>query len=141
MKYKKIAVYGLCALAFSIGSVLYDQYERSARDDKFTSVLSNIVQEANKNTPRMIDESTRLEYVTTEGQSTIAMRYTLPGVQLYEVDSKVMLREIKPAATKQVCNGLPSRQFMKAGGSYGYEYADEVGRRIIKFSISEADCT
>jgi len=97
-------------------------------------------QEANKNTPQMLNDSTRMEKVEAN-TSNLTLTYYITYINLTSNDTDfAFIQKQVPDLTNFACNNEDMKRAMSQGVSYIYALSESNGNEITKVKISETNC-
>ncbi|MGE8068653.1 hypothetical protein [Pseudomonas sp. NPDC089569] len=101
--------------------------------------LQGIALLMNVGTPKMFDESTRLDSVTYK-DGVMRVSYTLMKVSKKEVDSDSFTKDTKALATSVSCAEKGLGPFVKSGLLVNYTINDSSNSPIAELQIGKSDC-
>ena len=101
--------------------------------------VSEELKELNRDLPKLIDDNTRLDYVT-EMDKDIHFNLTLVKYLISDLD----LTELQIMLTTRIrtiaCNDTSLKPLLNKGKKMVYQYYDKTGRPAIIITISKSDC-
>ena len=120
----------ISAIAAGIGIILF-------RDDTGTTVLAEVTRVTNAMSPKMVDDSIRLENAQLAAKK-ITFTYTMLSLRMSEIDREAWERQIQPKierdferAEAQEAKGLPIE-----GTTVAYRYLDREGHLITEVVVT-----
>lgn len=93
----------------------------------------------NAGTPKMLDESNRLDSVTYK-DGIMRISYTLTTVSKNEVEADAFTKERKAIAASVSCDEKGLGTFVKSGLLVYYTFNDSSNSPIAVFQIDKSDC-
>ncbi len=104
-------------------------------DDYFAEQAQAI----NSGLPMMVDDLSRLEKVTYANR-VFREHYTIVGVTEDELQNEFDPSVVRRFFISNACNHYPSRNAMKEGVVFAYEFRTEDGSKHTDVSVSSTDC-
>jgi hypothetical protein len=102
-------------------------------------VLEGAARIINKQLPLMVDSDTKLEHVSSEGQ-TLLYQYTLVNYAADQLDPEELRKFIKPTLQKLACDSPNTRPIVDRGAKIGYRYEGKNGNQVLQIFVNKADC-
>ena len=96
-------------------------------------------QAMNAGLPMMVDHLSRLEQVTYANR-VFREYYTIVGVTEDELQNEFNPNVVRKFFVSNACNHYPSRNAMKEGVEFAYEFRTEDGSKHTDVSVSSTDC-
>ncbi len=93
----------------------------------------------NADLPKMVDDLSRLEQVTYADR-IFRQYYTIVGVTEDEFQNEFNPDEVRKFFVSNACSHYPSRNAMKDGVKFAYEFRTEDGSKHTDVSVSSTDC-
>lgn len=99
---------------------------------------------ANKGSPKMVDEATRLDSISTAPGRVVQYNYTLIGVSGNEVELAAVNLElqanVRPRVVSNFCKSADMKFVRDRDGSVRHRYLDKNGELVATFEASKSDC-
>jgi hypothetical protein len=103
--------------------------------DELDRELDRFVLEANRNAPRMMNASTRLDKAYRAEGRRVYIVFTLVHVKAQDVDIAEWAKSMKPQAVRNAKANPGMAKLMSIGVRVGYEFYDSEGVVLSKFVI------
>lgn len=141
--FKKLARWVLLlliiAIAGSIGKLLVQAWMKPSDREILSKVVSEAVQRVNAQTPKQIDEITRLDKVEAVGGYKMRMYHTLLNYQAYAKDFDI--KRAQAVITKDLCAKQTKNSPLHLGFVWEYVYKQENGAEVGRFEIAKNECS
>lgn len=102
--------------------------------------LKQAESEVNTSAPFMVDEATRLERASVDG-NRISYHYTLIQYSADEIDFNATQGTLKSRVRSAVCTSDEMKAFREHRVDMEYIYSDKNGVRISSFVINAGECS
>ncbi len=107
---------------------------------KIIGELEKAAKVLNKNTPKMIDEDTRMDAATIGPGFRINTNYTLPKHSAGEINADQLAQNIRPTLKNYACSKKNMKLLLQYGADFVYLYHDKNGILITSITIDRNDC-
>ena len=107
---------------------------------KIIGELEKAAKVLNKNTPKMIDEVTRMDAATIGPGFRVNINYTLPKHSAGEIDADQLAQNIRPTLKSYACSKKNMKLLLQYGADFVYLYHDKNGILITSITIDRNDC-
>ena len=107
---------------------------------KITGELEKAAKVLNKNTPRMVDEDTRMDASTVGPGFRVNINYTLPKHSAGEIDADQIVQIMRPTLKNYACSKKNMKLLLQYGADFVYLYHDKDGMLITSITIDRNDC-
>lgn len=133
---------GIIFVGIAIVLLSYWSQSGDISNTKLTySDLQEIASDANKDLPEMIDEGTRIDYVTG-GDGTLTYNYTLINNDKTDFEYNFFQKSLKEEMTKNICTNPDYDSFIENNIVLKYKYFDKNKILIDEITIfTGADCS
>lgn len=122
----------------SMESPRISKCDNTANND-LALVLQGTAKMTNKQLPIMVDDETKLERVSSEG-NTLTYHYELVNYISTELDADALAHSIKPMVTQQTCSMAKLKSILYQGGSVSYQYNGKDKKPILIVNINNNSC-
>ena len=109
-------------------------------EQKFIDGLERAARELNRNTPRMVDEITRMDASTVGPGFRVNINYTLPKHSAGEIDADQIVQIMRPTLKNYACSKKNMKLLLQYGADFVYLYHDKDGMLITSITIDRNDC-
>jgi hypothetical protein len=107
---------------------------------KLIGELEKAAKVLNKNTPKMVDEDTRMDAATIGPGFRVNINYTLPKHSAGEIDADQLAQNIRPTLKSYACSKKNMKLLLQYGADFAYLYHDKDGMLITSITINRNDC-
>lgn len=107
---------------------------------KIIGELEKAAKALNKNTPKMIDEVTRMDATTIGPGFRVNINYTLPKHSAGEIDSDNFGQAMRPILKNYACSKKNMKLLLQYGADIVYVYHDKDGMIFTSIMINRNDC-
>ena len=107
--------------------------------DGIDSVVIQIVEEANKNLPMMIDEQTKLETITALPGNKIRFDNMLIDISNEDINIETFENSMRPAIFSNVKTNPGLESFRGKKVTFVYHYSDKNGEKTAEFEFTPED--
>ena len=107
---------------------------------KIIGELEKAAKVLNKNTPKMIDEVTRMDAATIGPGFRVNINYMLPKHSAGEIDADQLAQNIRPTLKSYACSKKNMKLLLQYGADFAYLYHDKDGMLITSITINRNDC-
>jgi hypothetical protein len=112
--------------------------ENGAKND-LALVLQGAVSMLNKQLPQMVDEDTKLEKASSEG-NTLIYHYVLVNFPASQIDPSALQESIEPMILQQTCSAVNLKPVIDQGGSISYRYSGNDDALIVAVNVDRSRC-
>jgi hypothetical protein len=109
-------------------------------EQKLIDGLEKAARALNKNTPRMVDEITRMDASTVGPGFRVNINYTFPKHSAGEIDADQLAQNIRPTLKNYACSKKNMKLLLQYGADFVYLYHDKDGMLITSITIDRNDC-
>lgn len=102
-------------------------------------VLKGSVKTINRQLPIMVDDDTKLEKTSSEG-NTLIYHYVLVNYVSTELDADELERNLRPMVTRQTCSMPSFKPVIDQGGAVLYRYNGKDQKQILEMNIDKKAC-
>jgi len=107
---------------------------------KLIGELEKAAKVLNKNTPKMVDEDTRMDAATIGPGFRVNINYMLPKHSAGEIDADQIVQHKRPGIKNYVCSKKNMKLLLQYGADFVYLYHDKDGTLITSITIDRSDC-
>lgn len=134
-----ILFFCVVAIAGSIGKQVAHEWMMPSDKEILAQIVAQAVQKVNAQTPRQIDEITRLDSVEAVGGYKMRMYQTLLNYHTYAKEFN--LKQVQALITKDLCAKQTKNDPLRLGFVWEYVYKQESGVEVGRFEIAKKDCS
>ncbi|UWF46910.1 hypothetical protein NYP20_16295 [Pseudomonas sp. N3-W] len=134
-----IIFYSAMILLFVLVQVWHAQSAPEEKKQERERQLEGAALIMNAESPKMLDESTRLDSVTYN-DGIMRISYTLIKVSKNEVDSDTFIKDTKALAASVSCTEKGLGPYVKSGLLIHYAFNDSSNSPVADFQIGSSDC-
>ena len=107
---------------------------------KIIGELEKAAKVLNKNTPKMVDEVTRMDATTIGPGFRVNINYALPKHSAGEIDVDQLVQAMRPTLKNYACSKKNMKRLLQYGADFAYLYHDKDGILITSITIDRNDC-
>ncbi len=136
------AVVVLSGIAKQVGKILVQPIVSTSQEAelKLIDELKKGLKEYNQNTPRMIDDDTRMDAATIGPGYRLNINYTLPKHATGKIGADQLIQRLRPLLENYACNKKNMKIMMQWGAVFAYSYHAKDQTLITSILIDRDDC-
>lgn len=108
-------------------------------ENDLSLVLQGSARMLNRHLPVMVDQDTRLDKASSEG-NTLIYHYALVNYMSSELDPTSLEQNLTPMLAQQTCSMPNLRPIVDQGGSISYRYSGNDHKQILSIMIDKSAC-
>lgn len=138
MKNKSIILQNLSKIVVAVISfaVAYIGMQYLFSGEKLEKKLQKITTELNKLTPKLIDDFTRIDSVSSKGEESITYHYTLVNLQKQDIQVDTVNKYLKFQIIEKVKTQSELKFFRDNDILMNYKYYDKNGEFVTEISVT-----
>lgn len=134
-----LSVFVLACILLVSCSLYFKQIKYVPETLSIEEKLVQLVNEMNKNLPKMLDSETTLDTVYTYS-GNLQYRYSLVNYSASDIDVNVLHKNMRSSLIEAACSNSTTASFMQEGVSVSYIYFDKSGEYITSINVKHSDC-
>lgn len=102
--------------------------------------FTTAAQQINQQGSMMVDKDTRMDRASVGPGARLTYHYTFPNYSSRDIDSNLLLANLRPAVKKNVCTNEKMKPSLQYGGIFAYAYSGSDKVEVARFEIDRNDC-